>query len=118
MTDQVVRKVNKKSFSVCCAAWLLVVVVLLSFYIFKAIEFGGKVKTYDKKIEVGMEDLEVFNLLGRYSRFERAFDGYHFVMVYEGKYFLRDDIILTFDPRSRKLVSKERGKIFRILAVD
>jgi len=118
MTDRAARKANRRNISICCIAWLLLVVVLLSFYIFRAIEFGEKVKTYDKNILVGMEDLEVLNLLGRYSRSVRAFDGYHFVMVYEGRYFLRDDIILTFDPRSRKLVSKQRGKLIHILSVD
>ena len=118
MTDPESIKPVKRRLSLCSVSWLLVLTALLSFYVFKAIQFEGKVRTYSKNIEVGMGDLEILNLLGRYSRFERDFDGYHFVMVFEGKYFLRDDIILTFDPRSRRLVSKSRGRIYRIISVD
>jgi hypothetical protein len=65
-----------------------------------------------------MGDLEAVGLLGRFSRFKRDLDGYHDVVIYDGKPFFRDDIIIALDPNSRKVVSKRRGRIYRLMNVD
>jgi hypothetical protein len=118
MADRNPCDTNGKRISPCCFIWIFGLIAALSFYTFRAIQFEGKVRTFSNKIEIGMGDLEALRLLGRYSRFEKDFDGYHYVVVYEGKLFFRDDIILTLDPSSRKVISKRRGRIYRFLSVD
>lgn len=62
--------------------FILVLVVFLS-SLYRAIRFEGKIRTYSKKIEIGMKDDAVLRLLGLCTRLERDSNGRNIRFIYE-----------------------------------
>ena len=116
MSDSGVRKIKKMLF-LCSKMCFIVIALFLSYYMIKAIQFERKVKIYTNKIEVGMKESDILKSLGRYSRIDRALpsDGGCIRVVYNGKPFFRDDIILLFNPKTKVLMSKERARTYNFI---
>jgi hypothetical protein len=96
---------------------------LLIYYSYCAIRFNNKVRLYNTKVQIGMNETYVWALLGppsygdwnilkETSVGEEQRKRRSILYVYRGIYFLRDDIILYFDYETGKLFEKSRGMHF------
>lgn len=94
--------------------WILVLAGLFFYYMFAAIRFANKVHVFNSKIELGMTNIEVLFSLGRPSWVGEVShsDGKKLEYFYDGKPFLREDIVLDFELETGKLAYKSRGMHF------
>ena len=103
---------------------VVITVLLVSFYAYKAFEFNSKVRNFNTKIHVGDSIAYVIGLLGRPSLYDddhvaeedkehnQASDkgGRTILVVYRGLIYLRSDLNLLFDHDSGKLKEKNRAQ--------
>jgi hypothetical protein len=89
---------------------------------YSAWKFDRKVRAYNTKINIGDSLTSVRATLGMPSRIIMEYDNNNreikyepmksvrsILWIYEGSYFLRDDLCLVFDELTLKLVEKKRG---------
>ncbi len=101
--------------SLCRYAWILVFMFGAGFYIYKAVQFDQRVRLFNMRIQIGMEEEEIFAILGPPSYIDwgkkmtdnknKRFNE----IVYRGSWFIRDDLILYVDATTLKLEIKKRA---------
>lgn len=106
---------GKKRICLCCAAWVLVLVLSMSFYLVKWIQFDRKVRRFDTKMDSSSDLWDAFAFMGRptESRFDLVDESRNQEKVIEfvyrgGEWFLRDNMVLHFDNETKHLIKKFR----------
>jgi hypothetical protein len=110
--------------SICCIAWIAVLLVVIVFFSISWVRFNTRVGIFNDKLRLGMSELEAWILMGppsaSYSSWDKSatlrIGGVEQKLnvieyVYKGTYFLRDDIVLIFNAKTKELVSKKRAQI-------
>lgn len=110
----------KKIFKRCLKiAAILVLIVLSLYYLYANIRFHKRVKIYNEMIQIGDSIDKVLSLMGKPTIYDDLYyikqDGENkrtLRVIYEGKIYFMNDIILIFDYETAKLIQKERAMLF------